>query len=133
MTTRNWNEPDIYNFATLAEQLNGGNTLDELDHAYMQVIDALARHGGKGQIQLTVNFKAVRSSGKLANVVVTDALKVTLPQAERRDLWAYADENADLFSTDPSLRQEAMVAEEKFVQPITETEAREVPVEVVAR
>jgi hypothetical protein len=86
-------------FADVLAELARGATHTELSHALQRLIGAARETGKKGSITLTVTATPVR--GDERQIVLSDSIKISLPEFDRAPSTFFADDDNNLVRDDP--------------------------------
>lgn len=87
-------------FAAWLQEQQSGRTHDELTDALAALAAAVKETGKKGVLTLSITV-APFDKGNGAALTVTDVVKVSLPQHDRRKSIFYADDDGNLTRDDP--------------------------------
>lgn len=97
-------EPDddtvIRPFADWLREQSGGKTHDELSEALWDLVARVRDTGKKGTVSLTVTVAPMKND--LDVLVVTDEIKLRLPEHDRKASLFYPDKDGNLTRTDPN-------------------------------
>lgn len=95
-------EAEVYirPFADWLREQSKGTTHEELGEALHTLIQRVRDTGKKGQLILTVTVARMKGDGDV--LVVDDAIKLKLPEHDRKASLFYADDNGNLSRTDPN-------------------------------
>lgn len=86
-------------FAAFLQEQSGGNTHDELSEGLHDLIDKVRETGKKGSLQLTVTVSPLKDDMNV--LVVSDEIRLRLPEHARKASVFFADEQGNLSRTDP--------------------------------
>lgn len=79
----------------------GGSLHVELGEALNDVVEAVTETGKGGKVTLTITVKPIGKSSH-GQLMVTDAVKVTLPEGERGESIFFADDDHNLVRDNPN-------------------------------
>lgn len=92
--------PHIRPFASWLQEQSGGKTHDELSEALHDLVARVRDTGKKGTVSLTVSVSTMK--GDLDVLVVTDEIKLRLPEHDRKPSLFYRDDHGNLSRKDPN-------------------------------
>ncbi len=97
-------EPGIDSaFLTLLQHHRSGQVLNDLSAAMREATEAAQLQGKKAVITLKINIEpAAKAAGA---VVVTDDVKVKLPEPQTRGSFFFSDDRGNLFRDDPRQKE----------------------------
>ena len=87
-------------FADWLIEQSGGNTHDELGHALHDLVARVLDTGKKGSVTLTVTVAPLKDDVEV--LIVTDEIKLRLPEHDRKASLFYPDESGNLTRQDPN-------------------------------
>lgn len=93
-------DPVIRPFADFLREQSRGTTHDEMSETLHRLIARVRDTGKKGSLQLTINVAPLKGDADV--LVVSDEIKVRLPEHDRKASMFYPDENGNLSRTDPN-------------------------------
>lgn len=86
-------------FADFLIEQSGGKTHDELGEGLHDLIQRVLDTGKKGSLTLTVTVAPLKDD--LEVLIVSDEIKLKLPEHDRKASMFYPDANGNLTRTDP--------------------------------
>lgn len=86
-------------FADWLREQSGGDTHEELGESLHDLIARVRDTGKGGTLTLTVSVKPLKDD--LNVLIVTDEIKLKLPEHDRKGSMFYADDNNNLTRSDP--------------------------------
>lgn len=92
--------PLIRPFADFLREQSRGTTHDEMSETLHRLIARVRDTGKKGVLQLTITVAPLKGDADV--LVVSDAIKVKLPEHDRKASMFYPDEHGNLSRTDPN-------------------------------
>lgn len=97
-------EPDdetvVRPFGDWLREQSAGKTHDELSEALWDLVARVRDTGKKGTVSLTVTVSTMK--GDTDVLVVSDEIKLRLPEHDRKASLFYPDKNGNLTRTDPN-------------------------------
>lgn len=93
-------EPESRPFSTWLLEQSGGKTHDELSDALHDLVARVRDTGKKGSVSLTVSVAPL--SGDTDVLVVSDEIKLRLPEHDRKPSLFYPDKDGNLSRRDPN-------------------------------
>lgn len=99
-TTVDGDNPVIRPFADFLREQSGGNTHDELSEALWDLVARVRDTGKKGTVSLTVTVAPMKGSDNV--LVITDEIKLRVPEHDRKASLFYADKTGNLTRQDPN-------------------------------
>lgn len=87
-------------FADWLQEQRNGLAASELADALNAVVEAVADHGKVGKLTLTVSVKPATKAAQ-GMVIISDAIKVALPEPDRAESLFFVDVNNNLSRNDP--------------------------------
>ncbi len=93
------NTDRIRPFADWLREQSGGDTHEELGEGLHDLIARVRDTGKGGTLQLTVSVKPLKDD--LNVLIVTDEIKLKLPEHDRKGSMFYADDDNNLVRSDP--------------------------------
>ena len=121
MTDTPENESVIRPFADFLREQAKGSTHDDLSVALHDLISRVRDTGKGGSLQLTLTVKPFKKDTD--TLVVADAIRVKLPEHDRKESIFYADRHGNLSRNDPnqldfsSLREVGAADDAEVVEP----------------
>lgn len=101
MTTRpTADEPYVRPFADWLREQSTGKTHDELSEALHDLIAKVRDTGKKGTLNLVVTVAPLKDD--IDVLIVSDEIKLKLPEHDRKASMFYPDANGNLTRTDPN-------------------------------
>jgi hypothetical protein len=92
-------EPVARSFATWLQEQRSGVAHAELSDALKELVGAVTEHGKGGSLTLTL--KVVPAKVGVGTLLITDEVRVKLPEGDRPAAIFYADEDGNLSRHDP--------------------------------
>lgn len=92
--------PVVRPFADWLREQSNGKTHDELSEALHQLIGRVLDTGKKGEVALTVKVAPLKDD--IAVLIVSDEIKLKLPEHDRKASMFYPDDDGNLSRTDPN-------------------------------
>lgn len=92
--------PTIRPFADFLREQAKGHTHDELSEGLRDLVARVRDTGKKGSITLVVSVELQKGSDNA--LVVSDEIKLRLPEHERQASWFFADADNNLLRNDPN-------------------------------
>jgi hypothetical protein len=86
-------------FADWLREQSGGDTHEELGEGLHDLIARVRDTGKGGKLTLTVSIKPLKDD--LNVLIVTDEIKLSLPEHDRKGSMFYADDDNNLVRNDP--------------------------------
>jgi hypothetical protein len=86
-------------FADFIREQAKGATHDELSEALQDLVAKVRDTGKKGSLSLTIEVEPMKGDSKV--LIVTDAIKLKLPEHDRQASLFYADKASNLVREDP--------------------------------
>jgi hypothetical protein len=93
-------DPVIRPFADWLREQSGGKTHEELGDALFDLVQRVRDTGKKGTVSLTVTVAPMDKD--ISVLVVTDEIKLRLPEHDRKASLFYPDAAGNLTRTDPN-------------------------------
>lgn len=93
-------DPPIRPFGDWLREQSGGSTHDELSEAMWDLVKRVQETGKKGSLLLTVVVEPMKKTDGTA-LIVTDTIKLKLPDFDRPASVAYVDRNGNLIRNNP--------------------------------
>ena len=93
-------EPVIRPFADWLREQSSGKTHDELSEALWDLIARVRDTGKKGSVSLTVSVALMKGDKDV--LIVSDEIKLRIPEHDRKASLFYPDRNGNLARTDPN-------------------------------
>lgn len=90
-------------FADWLREQSNGKTHDELSEALHDLVARVRDTGKKGTVSLTISVATMK--GDLDVLVVSDEIKLRLPEHDRKASLYYPDKNGNLTRNDPNQLQ----------------------------
>lgn len=87
-------------FADWLREQSGGNSHDELSEALHDLVQRVRDTGKAGSLQFTIKVGTMKGDKDV--LVLTDEIKLRLPEHDRKPSLFYADKNGNLSRTDPN-------------------------------
>lgn len=87
-------------FADFLRDQSKGKTHEELTNGLHDLIARIQETGKKGRIQLTITVEPNKKNEDA--LLVTDEIRLVLPQPDRKASIFYADDDGNLTRTDPN-------------------------------
>lgn len=100
MTTPTDEGPEIRPFATWLLEQSGGKTHEELSEALYDLVARVRDTGKKGSVSLTVSVGTLKGDDSV--LVVSDEIKLRLPEHDRKASLFYPDKDGNLTRRDPN-------------------------------
>lgn len=91
--------PPIRPFADFFREQSGGKTHDEMSEAIYDVVQKVRDTGKAGSVTLT--FKISTLKGDENVLVIEDAIKVRMPEHDRKASMFFPDKHGNLSRSDP--------------------------------
>lgn len=98
-TTIDADDEVVRPFADWLREQSGGKTHEELGDALHDLVARVRDTGKKGSVQLTVTVGPLKGDADV--LVVTDEIKLRLPEHDRKASLFYPDANGNLTRSDP--------------------------------
>lgn len=92
--------PVIRPFADFLREQSRGSTHDELSETLHALIARVMDTHKKGSLQLTIRVEPLKDDADV--LVVSDEIKVRMPEHDRKASMFYPDEHGNLSRTDPN-------------------------------
>ena len=92
-------QPVIRPFADWLREQSSGKTHDELSEALWDLIARVRDTGKKGSVSLTVSVALMKGDKDV--LIVSDEIKLRIPEHDRKASLFYPDRNGNLARTDP--------------------------------
>ena len=92
--------PEVRPFATWLLEQSGGKTHEELSNALYDLVARVRDTGKKGTVSLTVTVGPLK--GDIDVLVVSDEIKLRLPEHDRKASLFYPDGDGNLSRRDPN-------------------------------
>lgn len=86
-------------FADFLREQSGGNTHDEMSECLHDLVSRVRDTGKKGSVQLTITVAPMKDD--IDTLVVSDEIKLKLPEHDRKASIFYPDANGNLSRRDP--------------------------------
>lgn len=99
MTDTTPEDRTIRPFADWLREQSGGDTHEELGEGLHDLISRVRDTGKGGKLTLTVSVKPLKDD--LNVLIVTDEIKLSLPEHDRKGSMFYADDDNNLVRNDP--------------------------------
>ena len=93
-------EPEVRPFATWLLEQSGGKTHDELSQALVDLVARVRDTGKKGNVSLTVTVATLKGDADV--LVVSDEIRLHLPEHDRKASLFYPDKDGNLTRKDPN-------------------------------
>ncbi len=87
-------------FADWLREQSGGKSHDELSEALHDLVDRVRDTGKKGSLQFTVSVQTMK--GDTDVLVISDEIKLRLPEHDRKASLFYTDKTGNLTRNDPN-------------------------------
>lgn len=97
-------ERQVRPFADWLTEQREGSLSFELSEGMNELVESVNATGKPGTLTLTVKVKPV-SKGAVGSVMVSDDVKVKVPQADRSEALYFVDRDANLRRTNPAQPQ----------------------------
>lgn len=101
-TTPTRHDEEPRDFAAFLVEQSNGRTHTELSEGLRDLVTRVIDTGKKGSITLTVNVEPMK--GAPETLVVTDAIKLKLPEHDRKASIFWPDPSGNLCRSDPNQR-----------------------------
>lgn len=92
-------EIQVRPFAAFLQEQSGGRSHDELSDGLRELVERVQDTGKKGSIAYKVSVEAMK--GDMTALVISDEIKLTLPEHDRAASVFFADEHHNLTRHDP--------------------------------
>ncbi|MGH3355255.1 MAG: hypothetical protein ACRDOJ_05120 [Nocardioidaceae bacterium] len=93
------NDPPVRPFADFLREQASGRTHDELGESLHDLVDRVRDTGKKGSVTLTVTVAPMKDD--IDTLVISDEIKLRLPEHDRKASIFYPDEHGNLTRRDP--------------------------------
>jgi hypothetical protein len=94
--------PVIRPFADFLREQSKGSTHDELSQALHDLVARVRDTGKKGSLTLTIGVELLKGGRSDNAVIVSDSIKLNLPEHDRDTSLFFTDSNGNLNRNDPN-------------------------------
>lgn len=116
-------DPHVRPFADWLRDQSQGATHDELSEALYDLVDRVTDTGKKGTLTLTISVEPMKGDDSV--LLVSDEIKLRLPEYPRRPSIFYQDGEGNLCRTNPDQPELAGLREVPNPEPATPTTIKE--------